>query len=210
MAIDLSHIEAIVFDFGGVILNLDEKKTYEELSQILSIDTENLHEMVLKTKTFYDFECGKISSFEFIQFIHSLTKKLTSDQQIIDAWNAMLLELPLEHVDILLELKKHYRTFLLSNTNAIHEACFVQNIHNQGIPYTLEQMFETVWYSHVLGLRKPNTDIFIEITKRAQLHPHATLFLDDRADNIATAKKLGFQTQLITNTHTIKQIFNGF
>lgn len=209
MIIDNSKITAIIFDFGGVILQLDEHKTYNELSRILKVDKETLHTLVLQTTKFYEFECGNISSQEFIDFIHSVSNVPVSSNEIIDAWNAMLLDLPPKRVDLLLSLKNQYRTFLLSNTNALHETCFVENIRNQGYDICLQDMFETVWYSHILGLRKPNEDIFIEVAKQAQLIPQQTLFLDDRADNIATAHALGFKTQLITKEYGILDFFEN-
>ncbi|HON53079.1 MAG TPA: HAD family phosphatase [Bacteroidales bacterium] len=206
----LKHIEAIIFDFGGVVLNLDEQQTYTQMSNLLGISLEDLQNQVLRSKEFFNLECGTITPNKFIEFIHSKSKNNITDSQIIKAWNAMLLDLPQQHVTLLLELKKHFRTFLLSNTNAIHEDCFVTNIKNQGYTITLQDMFETVWYSHVLGLRKPNKDIFIEVAKRADLNPTNTLFIDDRIDNIQTAQELGFKTHHITPQHGIIDYFAGY
>ncbi len=209
MRLQESTITALIFDFGGVVLNLDEQRTYNQLIELLQLRKEVLQKKLLHTNIFYDFECGKITSQEFISYIHSISTTPISDEQIISAWNAMLLDLPQQHVQLLQTLKKKYRTFLLSNTNAIHEDSFVRSI-KQEYDMTLQDMFEKVWYSHILGLRKPNKDIFIEISHLAQLKPEQTLFLDDREENIATANKLGFKTQLISKHCGILDVFSDF
>ena len=207
---NLNSISSIIFDFGGVVLNLDEHKTYTAMCNLLDCNHDEMIEKLHKDNIFFDFECGKISSELFIEHVKSIAKKPIQTQEIKNAWNAMLLDLPLSHVEVLLKIKPIFRTFLLSNTNAIHEEAFVEGIKNQGIPYSLHDLFENVWYSHDLGLRKPNHDIFEEVMRQANLKPEETLFLDDRHDNISAAQQLGIHTQLITKEKSILSIFEKY
>lgn len=205
----ISGIKNIIFDFGGVVLNLDEQRTYNAMAEILECRQIELMPKLNTNEVFHDLECGRIEPEKFIDFVKSIAPKPITTKQITDAWNAMLLDFPIEHVDLLIQLQSKYRTFLLSNTNAIHEEAFVAGIKNQGILYTLQDMFETVWYSHELGLRKPNHDIFEAVMKQANLKPEETLFLDDRLDNITAAKELGIHTQLVTKENGILTIFKN-
>jgi len=205
-----AKINNIIFDFGGVILNLNESLTNAALCKLIECESNELYEKLNSSNIFYDFECGKISPQIFINHVKSISAKPISDKQVVDAWNAMLLDFPQKHIELLLQLKSKFRTFLLSNTNAIHEAAFTQNLINQSSRYTIYDMFEKVWYSHELGLRKPNHDIFLEVLSQANLKPENTIFLDDRLDNITAASEVGLHTIHITKENGILQIFNEY
>lgn len=203
-----SHIKNIIFDFGGVILNLDEQKTFSELMRIMGCNKEELYTIMHTNNTFYKYECGLISSEEFVAHLQSLSFIPVKKEDVITAWNAMLLDFPEQHVRLLLNLKKTYRTFLLSNTNDLHEKAFIANMKAQGIQESIYDLFETVWYSHTLHLRKPNADIYEAVLKEANLNPHETLFLDDRQENLDGAKEVGISTMHITKDVTIMSLFS--
>src|SRR5205823_3635700 len=113
-----------------------------------------------------------------------------SDQDVIDAWNALLLEFPPERIGLLKELKSRYRLFLFSNTNAIHYNKFRQMYHNS-FSGELEDLFEKAYFSHSLGHRKPDTGGFELIIKENRLDPKQTLFVDDAFINVEGALKVG-------------------
>ncbi|MDR2962544.1 MAG: HAD family phosphatase [Bacteroidales bacterium] len=205
----LENITSIIFDFGGVILNLNEQRTYSALMQLLQCNAHDLSRSVAQNNVFRNYECGLISSDEFVAYIQSLAPHYISAQQITDAWNAMLLDFPPAHVELLLRLKMQYRTFLLSNTNDLHEKAFVQNMKNQGIKHSIHDLFETVWYSHHLHLNKPHVEIFETVIAQAGLNPEHTLFLDDKEENLVGARKAGLRTQLIDKETSILKIFKN-
>ena len=204
----LNGITSIIFDFGGVILNLNEKLTYQALMQLLNCNEQQLESYLAHNSVFHRYECGLMSTDEFVQYIQSLAPYTISTQKIADAWNAMLLDFPQVHVDLLLRLKTKYRTFLLSNTNDLHESAFTQNMKNQGIQYSIHDLFERVYYSHTLHLRKPNVEIYETVIQRENLNPAHTLFLDDKLENLEGAKKAGLRTQLIDANNTIMTLFD--
>ena len=204
----LNGITSIIFDFGGVILNLNEQLTYKAMMQLLNCNEQQLQQHLTHNDIFYNYECGLISTEEFVRYIQSLVPYNISAQEIADAWNAMLLDFPQEHVDLLLQLKTKYRTFLLSNTNDLHEIAFTQNMKNQGIEYSIHDLFERVYYSHTLHLRKPNVEIYEAVIQRENLNPAYTLFLDDKQENLEGAKKAGLQTQLVDSQSSILTLFD--
>ncbi|MCL2328367.1 MAG: HAD family phosphatase [Bacteroidetes bacterium] len=204
----LNGITTIIFDFGGVILNLNEELTYKAMMHLLNCDKQQLQQHLAHNNTFPNYECGLISTDEFVQYIQSLVPYNISKQEIADAWNAMLLDFPQAHVDLLLRLKTKYRTFLLSNTNDLHEIAFTQNMKNQGIQYAIHDLFERVYYSHTLHLRKPNVETYEAVIQRENLNPAQTLFLDDKLENLEGAQKAGLRTQLIDANNTIMNLFD--
>jgi putative hydrolase of the HAD superfamily len=188
----MQNIKNIIFDLGGVILNIDFKKTNDAFH---SLGLENFGQHINQfhiTDLFLQYETGQIDDIEFIESVAKLSDKPMSHDDIIDAWNALLLDFPPERINLLKRIKSKYRTFLLSNTNSIHLKEFQQRLHNEQGVY-LEDLFEKAYYSHVVKLRKPHADIFNLVLKENNLEPSETLFIDDTESNFAEAKKLGIQ-----------------
>lgn len=180
----VQKIHNIIFDLGGIILNIDYHKTEQAFMNLGIINFNELFNQFHANDFFKNFEKGKISPGEFVKELRNYAPKVP-DQDIIDAWNAMLLDFPPGRVDFLRDLKTRYRTFLLSNTNAIHHQAF------QKIPLnadgSLEECFEKSYYSHEMGLRKPEIEIFRQVIKDNNLLPHETLFVDDTLSNVEAA-----------------------
>jgi putative hydrolase of the HAD superfamily len=114
--------------------------------------------------------------------------------QVTGAWNAMLLDFREESFDFLKQLSKKYRLYLLSNTNTIHKSAFDENFKKQMKTSSLDDFFIKSYYSHLVGMRKPNEDVFRFVSKDAGIVASETLFIDDLFNNVATAAKLGFKT----------------
>ena len=204
-------IKNIIFDFGGVVFQIDEKKTVNAFSQLLGISTDEVVRYCFDDQTFLDLECGKISGDEFIQHICSKSTKPITKEQAYEAWNAILIGYKPEPVPLLLALKKKYRTFLLSNTNEIHTNLFPEIARRQHLPSNSNfDLFEKVWYSNEVGMRKPNLEIFKYALRDAGLKPEETLFVDDLEVNIAAAATLGIHVQQITPQRGILELFSGW
>jgi putative hydrolase of the HAD superfamily len=151
------------------------------------------------------YERGQATSEEFIQAISaSVTHKVTSGQ-IIDAWNALLLDFPSKRVELLQQLRSDYRLFLLSNTNQIHFEKYTQQF--QAIyGYPLESLFEKMWFSHQIGLSKPDTAVFEFVLKDKNLNPAETLFIDDTLMHVEAARKSGIYGWHLTQGSDVCEI----
>ena len=146
-----------------------------------------------------------------IQYLQDKAPVPISQNDIISAWNAILVGYPPQHIPLLLALKKKYRTFLLSNTNAIHTMEFPKIAQRQqlGIQSNYD-LFEKVWYSNEIGMRKPNPEIFRFALQDAHLVADETLFVDDLAANVEAASSLGIHTILITKDNGILKLFENW
>ncbi|MGB1104382.1 MAG: HAD family hydrolase [Crocinitomicaceae bacterium] len=185
-------MKTILFDLGGVLLNLDYQKTIDAFISLGIEDFKQLYAQAAQTALFDDFETGKISSEKFMNGIREISGISLSDNQIQSAWNAMLLDLPKHRVDLLKALSKHYQLLLFSNTNAIHLDAFRKIIEDQyGNRFLLEDLFEGTYYSHLEGVRKPNKEAFLHVLRKKGLQPEDVLFIDDSIQHVEGALAIG-------------------
>jgi glucose-1-phosphatase len=187
-----NSIRNIIFDLGGVILNIDPQLTVEAFRDLGWKDFFDEKNQTLNKDLFYNLEMGQSSPEAFRENVRVNTLRYVSDIEIDTAWSAMLLDIPAERVRYLESLRKDYRLYLLSNTNEIHRMVFHQKFEdNYG--YSLFGLFERNFYSHEMGLRKPNPLIFVKALEDAGLVPEETLFIDDMKDNTDAAQTTGMR-----------------
>lgn len=201
----MQKIENIILDYGNVIFMIDFDKSQQAFTQLGIQNVDEIFAHSGQIELFDDFDKGHIRPADFRDGIRELTKNNNlTDQQIDDAWNALLLGVPEGKHDILLQLKSRYRTFLLSNNNAIHYGYCMQHIQDK---YGVEDnsvFFEQAYYSHLMGMRKPNTDIFEFVLNKHNLNPATTLFIDDSPQHLRTAAALGMHTALCTKEEPLE------
>lgn len=187
----MPNIKAIILDLGGVLLNLNFQKTEDAFVKLGLSHFSQLFSQHHAERLFMDLETGKISPIDFIRLLKKQSTQYLTDQQIIDAWNAMLLDFPPERIALLEKLKKHYPLFLLSNTNAIHLPAFNQKLMEEYGISSLDKLFTKAYYSHLIGERKPDLAAYQVVIQENNLNPATTLFVDDTAANIEGAEKTG-------------------
>lgn len=197
MVINPNKIKNIIFDLGGVIINIDYALLIEAFSKIGLPHFEAYFSQKEQKKLFDLYEKGMISSQDFREELKKQCKPGTTDAEIDTAWNAMLLDLSKERLDVLLDTKNKYRTFLLSNTNEIH-MIFINNYLKQQYKIdNLEKHFEKVYLSYEVKMRKPDAEIFELVLNQNNLSKEETLFIDDSVQHIESANKLGISTILL-------------
>lgn len=178
-------IKNIIFDFGDIFINLDKPATYKELAK-LGV-TKISEEMI---SVYYQYEKGLITTEDFINFYHD--KFGIEKEDLVAAWNAILLDFPQKRLDFLKELSasKKYRLFLLSNTNDLH-ITWVQNSLGHTFYNEFKNCFEQFYLSHEIHFRKPDTEIYEFVLNENNLNANETLFVDDLEENTNSASKLG-------------------
>jgi putative hydrolase of the HAD superfamily len=189
----MKGIKNIIFDLGGVIINLDNQLTEDAFKAFGARPLKEYFGHGHAASFFKDYEVGSISDQEFVDSIRSLTGITVSDEEIVRAWNALLLDFPPERIQLLKELGKNYRIFLFSNTNALHLSHLQQIYRNTFTEGELDDHFERAYYSHTLKMRKPDIESFQYILKENQLKGEETLFVDDALINVEGAEKAGLK-----------------
>jgi putative hydrolase of the HAD superfamily len=190
----LSHYEAIIFDLGGVIINLNYNKTEQEFKRLFGSGFLEMYSKQSQTEIFNKLETGHISEKQFVEAMQKSSSKEVSHQEIIRAWNAMLLDIPKERITLLEKIGQQKRIFLLSNTNEIHKTAFDKIVLEAHQINGLEPLFEKTYFSHLVGMRKPNREIFDFVIQENKLNPQKTLFIDDSPQHIEGALKTGLNS----------------
>lgn len=202
------EIKNIIFDLGGVLLNIDYHKSINAFINLGFNEFSLTYSQARQSELFDLFETGKINETEFF---HSLKTHFNSNapfDSIRNAWNAMLLDLPESRVQFLLNIKNNYRIFLLSNTNQTHQNAFEKIVQQSALIQRLEDIFEKTYYSHHIGLRKPHKEIFEMVLKENNLIPHETLFIDDSVQHTIGAEKAGIKSIFLQKGNDICDLFN--
>lgn len=198
-------IKNIIFDYGNVIFRIDFSRTQHSFTELGIRNVERFFAHTGHDQLFDEFEKGMISSAEFREGIRRITEKPElSDEQIDRAWNTLLIGVPPGNHELLLEAKKKYRTFLLSNNNEIHYNWIMDYLKNEFGLDSNAVFFEKDYYSHLMKMRKPNPDIFEFVLEAHGLQPGETLFIDDSPQHIRTAESLGLHTHLLTADETLE------
>lgn len=183
-------IKNVIFDFGNVLVSLDKMRCVSRFEKLGLEHVEALIADSFKEGFFQQQEQGLITSAEFRDQIRRLIGAPVSDEAIDDAWNGFLGTIDPSKLMLLLELRKRYMVYLLSNTNAIHWEYSCQKL----FPYNgfnVNNYFEKVYLSYEMKMAKPHADIFQTMIKDAGIDPEETFFIDDSVDNCLMAESLG-------------------
>ena len=183
-------IKNIVFDLGGVLVDLDFKTAINGLQQAGFVNVKEQLMAFDQGGIFQKFELGEMTAEEFRTAIRENSTVTLTDEEIDALWNAMLLEIPREKLELILDLRGKYMVYLLSNTNSIHWDYVCKNAFNYR-GFRVNDYFEETFLSYEMHLAKPNKAIFEKVLHDANLLPEETLFIDDSEANCKAAEEVG-------------------
>jgi putative hydrolase of the HAD superfamily len=199
----MQHIKNIIFDLGGVIIDIDVPVTFKKFAEVSGKSHDEVAHLFKSNLLFERHETCDLTDDQFRNEIRRLLQINLNDKEIDQLWNALLFDIPEQRIDLIMKLNNKFRTFLLSNTNNIH-FIEVENILRKSTPInSFQEVFEKVYLSHEVKLRKPHQPIYEFVLNDSKLIPNETLFIDDNADNIAGAASLGIQTIHLQPSNTI-------
>lgn len=209
MALDTS-VKNLVFDLGGVILDLSVDKTLQAVAELSNLDKKEVTQRYIQGEGFLLYEKGLISEEEFRDFVRKTYAVKASDEAVDKAWNAMLVGLPMGKLELLQRLMKTYNVFLLSNTNTIH----LRYINEVMLPpvagvNSLDPYFHRTYYSHLMNKRKPDADIFLQVLEENNLKAAESLFLDDNLQNVEGARAVGMQAVHVVTPDFVIDYFHA-
>lgn len=190
----LNHpVTTLIFDYGGVIVNLDLPSCIQNLKNLGFANVEQYLSNFGQKDFFLQFENGQIDTIGFRENIRKNVSQSISDAQIDQAWCSFLCDIPPHRIALLRKLRQKYRLLLLSNTNPLH---INESTQKALEPYNtaLNELFDTCYLSYEMGVTKPSEAIFNALLENENLQAQECLFLDDGLKNIETAQRLGFQT----------------
>ena len=205
---ELTGIKNIIFDFGGVIVDLDRERCIEAFER-LGVNVRDALGQYVQSGVFSGIETGEIGTEEFCDALRGISGRTdVHDRKIIDAWNEFLVGIPSERLECLASIRDKFHLFMLSNTNRIHWTLST----NDFFLYrgrTVDFYFEKIFLSYKLGMAKPDSRIFKLAIKESGVKPEETLYIDDSKDNCEAAAKEGLKTFLSKGGGDWMELFNN-
>jgi glucose-1-phosphatase len=205
----LQQLRTVIFDLGGVIVDLDVEKTMKGFAQLSGFSLQKVKDLYASQQIFRDFEKGLITETDFRQGLRNLfSSDKVTDEEIDRVWNGMLLGAPRSRLQFMQALKDRYLVVILSNTNSIH----VREMYERILPRfanaaSFEPFVHQVYFSHDIHLCKPDHEVFRFVLNAHNLLPQETVFLDDNLDNLAAAQDLGINVEHIAHPDRLFDLF---
>lgn len=196
----------IIFDLGGVILPLNVEASKKKIIEYTGKDIQEWIKFGYPHQLIQQFELGKVTEKEFFEELKDLLSFNQELYYLKEAWNAMLMLIPVENINYLKQLSEKYQLILLSNTCETHIHCFEKMLQDYHEIESLEVLFDKVYFSCHIGLRKPDTGIFQKLIKENELDLNQTVYFDDTIEHIEVAKKMGITSYLYPQNNLLINI----
>lgn len=197
----LNRVRALLFDLGGVLIDIDFRRVTARWAAHAGVDEEalpaDLRDRLIDDPIYAAYECGRLGTQAFFRHLRKLLELPLDDAQLLDGWNAVLVAERSGIRPLLLNAARHRPLYLFSNTNAAHHAVWANDYAAMLAPFTRQ------FVSHVLGLRKPDTPAFHAVAETLGLAPEEILFFDDTPDNVRGAIEAGMPARLVHGNQDI-------
>lgn len=202
-----TNVKNLLFDFGGVIVSLNKQNALKRFKEIGFADIDKYLGEYRQEGIFLEYEEGKLTADEFYaEFRRIAGKDDISDDDIDSAWMAFLTGIPEYKYQLVKDLRKEYKVYLLSNTNpSVMKWARSKDFSPEGA--TIDEYFDKCYISYEIGCAKPDKEIFEAVINDSGMNPAETLFFDDGKANIEAAKELGFQVYLTNQDEDLTKVF---
>ena len=202
----MQKIENVIFDLGGVILDIDYNLTRIAFEKLGVVNFDEMYSQASADRLFQKLETGLIAEDDFFAELNKCTGLRLSPLEITTAWNAMLLQYREKSLGFLTTIQPKYNLFLLSNTNFIHLTALEKMFNSKKRNKTFGEYFNKAFYSCEIGLRKPDAECYQWVIDHLHIDPAKSLFIDDLEDNVAAAKSVGLQTIQLKAGNKIEEL----
>lgn len=193
----------LIFDLGNVIIDLDFPKAFSLIQKELPENHHHKVESFYSTDFHKKYEVGEINSSQFRNEVRDYFQQDWEDEKVDFLWNALLMDIPTERIDLLSKLKEKYTLGVLSNTNEIHIDAVVNMLNKDFQLEGFNPLFQHVFLSHEMGLAKPSSDIYLAMVDQLGAKPERVVFFDDKHENIEGAASVGIQAVHVTGPQVI-------
>ena len=187
----MKEIKHVIFDLGKVIINVDAEATMKSIANRGITNLEEIQAKLLASDLYFKLETGALSPDEFRTAIKEAVGIPYTDDELDEDWNAMLLDIPRERVKFMTRLKSKYKLYLLSNTNHIHWLSYDRYFQDHFDYPSINTFFTHCWYSYLMGVRKPDPDIYLMVMEEGGFQPGEVAFVDDLKENVEAAATQG-------------------
>ena len=181
-------IKAIIFDLGGVVVDLDYSNFYKKIIAISPLENPRTRIMLEFFRQSDLYHQGKMSNKEFYDLACDLLQVCALDQsEFYEAFNSIVSHPIPEAIDLVKKLKEmnKYKLIALTNVNASHWDYILSR------KWDFLNFFDDFILSHVVKMTKPNPKIFKYAIKKVGYQPEEIIFIDDGLNNVKSANDLG-------------------
>lgn len=199
-------IKNIIFDLGGVLVDLDFQKTAKAFKQLGVVNFDSVFSRCKQDRLIDEFELGQLSPQVFREKVKVHFNLNIADTEFDTAFNAMLIDLPKQRLDFVKSLRNEYKTFLLSNSNEIHTKKITEMCHAKHGVNSFKEYFDKEYYSHQIQKRKPSPETFLTLLDENNLQKSETLFVDDTLDFVLAAKNMGLHAMHIGDDEDVLEV----
>jgi putative hydrolase of the HAD superfamily len=203
----MTGIKNIIFDLGGVLIDLDFNKTFAAFEALGVKNIRQMYGQHHASDLFKKLETGLLGEEAFYLATKQFIPDPVSSEQVEHAWDAMLLDFRVSSLSFLETLSKNYKLYLLSNTNSIHYKRVIEILEKDTGRNSLDGYFSKAWYSHLIGMRKPDHEAYEFVLKDAGIKPSETFFIDDTVENIEAAERMGIKSRLLLPGEKVEDLF---
>jgi glucose-1-phosphatase len=203
----LHHIRTIVFDIGNVLIDIDYNVMVAEFAKIAEVDFQQIVAYSHQEKFFDQYEKGLISTAEFRSLLRRYLRPGVADEQIDHAWNSILISYPSQKFELIKRLRSDYQVLALSNINELHAGAIDIAVQQHFGAADMKSFFHQAYYSHEVGLRKPEKEIYELVLSERSLNPAQTLFIDDKLENTEAAAALGIRVHHLADRDSLLGLF---
>jgi putative hydrolase of the HAD superfamily len=197
----------LLFDFGGVLINIDYQRPIEAMRRLAAEGNTIEYNQKSQSELFDLLETGRITPAKFREGLRTGYNLSATDEELDEAWNSILLDVPADRLALLADLKAQgHQMALLSNTNVIH----IEEVNRRlaaayGFQDGIADVLDRVFYSQEVGLRKPGAEIFEHVLREMNWQAEETLFIEDSFQHIETAQRLGLHTLFLAPPLTLTE-----
>ena len=195
----LARVEAIVYDLGGVLVDVDFARVIRRWAELGGEDAARLRSRFTLGPAYQAHERGEIDAAGYFASMRTELLLALDDAAFADGWNAVFGEAIRPTVTRMHALASRVPQYLFSNTNAMHHACWSRRYAAELAPLTAQ------FVSHRMGLRKPDRAAFEHVTREIGLPPARILFFDDTPENVEGARSAGLQGVHVRSPEDVAQ-----
>ena len=202
-------VDFVIFDLGNVLIDIDYHQSMNLMKSALPTSIHEKVDTCYAAEFHKAYEKGQLSSAEFRQEFRHYFQTNWTDAEVDYFWNSLLGSIPAYRLDLVRQLKTQYQVGILSNTNEIHIEAVYAQLQAEHNLVNFDPLFDWVFYSHEMGLAKPNQEIYQQLLLELGTTANRVLFFDDLKANVDGAASLGIQAVQVTGPTTIFDFFGN-
>lgn len=198
-----SAIKALLFDMGGVVLEVDFEKVFQSWASMSALDELQIKSRFQMDKHYQQHEIGQLEASGFFDHLRQTLQLTATDEEMCCAWNAIFGQEITASLNAIDAVRHRIPTYGFTNTNRTHQSYWEHNFPR------IRNTFEKLFVSSEMGLRKPDAEAFEFILNDISVEPGQLLFFDDSAENLEGAELMGIQTVLVTDSESVIRALNS-